>query len=265
MHQWHDDVIWLWAWLSKEDVSRAATALLVCITAWYAWLTSRMTRSMSLQTRAMVQPVLGIMLYQNKDEAYPKGRWKAKNLGEKPIILIDIRLECRRHPKVFHEEYMLYQRHVLPPGEPIDFEFDFTKKFLDDQGRGWFSPGMESFNIEIVAADISEQVILTYRMFLYTQSLSVKKGMPTRVRWRILSDPTRYFYRRMKMRIERWLKIDEFSRLRKADARKADAAEVVVLKPEASTKRERKRRRTQTSASPEEKPSQPDNDSRDGQ
>jgi len=176
MHQWHDDVIWIWAWLSKEDVSRVATALLVCVTAWYAWLTSRMTRSMSLQTRAMVQPVLGIMLYQNKDEAYPKGRWQAKNLGEKPVVLIDIRLECRRDSRVFHEEYMLYQRHVLPPGESIAFEFDFTKKFLDHQGRGWFSPGMESFNIEIVAADISEQVILTYRMFLYSQSLSVKKG-----------------------------------------------------------------------------------------
>jgi hypothetical protein len=103
---------------------------------------------------------------------------------------------------------------------------------------------MESFNIEIVAADISEQVILTYRMFLYSQSLSVKKGMPTRVRWRILSDPTRYFYRRMKMRIERWLKIDEFSRLRKADAKKANAVEEVVLKPETSTKRKRERRHT---------------------
>jgi hypothetical protein len=217
--------------MAKEDVSRVATVLLVVVTVWYAWLTSRMTRSMSLQTKAMVQPVLGIEMSQNKDEPYPKGRWQAKNLGEKPIVVIDVRLECRRDSRICHEEYMMYRNHVLPPREMIAFNFDFTKKFLDEQGRGWFS-GSESFNVEIVTADISEQVILTYRMHLYWQSLSVKKGMPGRVRWRIFSDPTRYFYRRQKMRIERWLKIDELSRLRKAEAKKPIETGVVILEPE---------------------------------
>lgn len=260
MRQWHDYVTWAWTWLSKEDVSRVATILLVFITGWYAWLTSRMTRSMGLQTKAMVQPVLGLELDQNKDEVNPKGRWKAKNLGEKPVILIDIRLECRRGPKVFHNEYITYQRHVLPPGEPIAFEFDFTERFLDVQGWGAFIPGMESINLEIVAADISEQVILTYRMFLHWQSLSVKKGMPFRVRWRILSDPTRYFYGLMKLRVQRWLKIDELSRLQKA----AEKANPSVVSVEFPTKGQRKRRRTQTSPSLKEKSTQPDNDPRNG-
>jgi hypothetical protein len=163
----------------------------------------------------MVQPVIGIEMSKNKDEPYPKGRWQAKNLGEKPVVVIDLRLECRRNLRVFHEDYMFYQNHVLPPGDEIAFDFDFTKRFLDEQGRGCFSPGMESINIEIVTADLSKQVILRYRKYLYWQSLSVRNGMPSRVRWRIWSDPVRFFYRRQKMRIQRWLKIDEFSRISK--------------------------------------------------
>ena len=221
LHSLHEHWLWLWDWLTKQGASRG-TVMLVFITAWYAWLTSRMTRSMSLQTKAMVQPVLGLEMYQNKDEPHPKGSWLAKNLGDKPVVLIDMRLECRRDSKTFHEQYVFYQDHVLPPGEQVTFNFDFTKSFLDEQGRGWFSPGMESFNIEIVATDLSEQVVLTYRMFLYWHSLSVRKGMPARVRWRRWSDPTRYLYRRQKMRIERWLKIDELSRLRKAQEKKLD-------------------------------------------
>jgi len=221
LHSLHEHWLCVWDWLTKQGASRA-TVMLVFITAWYAWLTSRMTRSMSLQTKAMVQPVLGLEMSQNKDEPYPKGRWQAKNLGEKPVVLIDLRLECRRDSRILQEGYMFYRNHVLPPGEQIAFEFDFTKRFLDEQGRGWFSHGMESFNIEVVAADISEQVVLTYRMSLYWQSLSVRKGMPARVRWRIWSDPMRYFYRRQKMRVQRWLKIDELSRLRKNEEKQAD-------------------------------------------
>jgi ABC-type proline/glycine betaine transport system ATPase subunit len=120
---------------------------------------------------------------------------------------------------------------------------------------------MESFNLEIVAADISEQVTLTYRMFLYTQSLIVKKGMPARVRWRILSDPTRYFFRRMTARVERWLKIDDLSLMRKTE----EKAKSVVPGLASPSKRRTNQKRAQTSASREEKSSQPNNGSRDGQ
>ena len=190
MHSLYEHWLWLFDWLTKQGAARATviqvfiTSILVFITAWYVILTRRMAMAMNRQTRAMIQPVLSIDFDIEKDEFFPKGRFEVKNLGAQPLLLLDMRLKCRRENMVmFDDGYMIYERHILPPGGQIASKFDFTERFKQ-MGVTWWSPGIATFNLEVVASDLSEEIVLTYRSYAHVKDLRVTKGTPLRVHWK---------------------------------------------------------------------------------
>lgn len=195
MRELHEGWLWVWNWLTKEGASRA-TVILVFITAWYALLTHRMARAMNRQTRAMIQPVLSVDFRIEKEEFLPKGSFTVKNLGVQPVLLLDTRLRCRRDGIVFFKEHAMYERHILPPQDFVTFNFDFTEEFRRIGVQTW-SPGMCSFNLEAVASDLSEEMILRYDSSAYWRTLTVKSGMPLRLRWKFLYSYFRQRYYRI--------------------------------------------------------------------
>ena len=189
-HEW----LRLWLWLRGENASRA-TVILVFITAWYAFLTHRMAKAMNRQTRAMIQPIISMDFVVEKDEPYPKGRFTVKNLGSQPMLLLDMRLQCRRENILIFETYNMYERHILPPDDQIAFNFDFTERYTK-KGVLWWSPGCCTFYLEVVVSDLAEEIILTYGNSAYWGILTMKNGMPLRVRWKFFSSfITQRYYR----------------------------------------------------------------------
>jgi len=193
MHSLYEHWLWLWVWLTNQGAARA-TVILVFITAWYAYLTFRMAKAMNRQTRALMQPVISVDFNIDKKEFYPKGGFRVTNQGAQPVLLLDMRLECRLNGLMLFDEYLFYERHILPPNDDIGFKFDFLNRY-EKKGMKVFSPGMASFNLQVVASDIGEEVILAYRKFSYWDVLTVKKGLPLRVRWKNIASffKQRYF------------------------------------------------------------------------
>jgi hypothetical protein len=185
----------VWLWLLRDNASRT-TVLLMVITGIYAYLTRKMAKAIAHQTRAMIQPIVSIEFFIEKEESFPKGRFEVKNLGAQPFLLLDMRLECRRAKMLMFEEYKVYERHILPPQDVIKFSFDFTERFRRE-GVMWWSPGLAGFNLQVVASDLSEEMVLTYRNFSYWKVLTVQRYMPLRVRWKFLSSPLRQWYYRI--------------------------------------------------------------------
>ncbi len=151
------------------------------ITGWYAWLTYRMAEAMNRQTRAQIQPILEIDISVGKEEFYPKGSFRVKNSGTQPALIRHMRMICRRDRAEEYEEYLMYERHLITPNDSIGFDFDFTKK-LTDRGFAWWSPGICSFNLWVVASDLSGDVSLTYVRNQNWQTLNVSTGIPWWVR-----------------------------------------------------------------------------------
>ena len=216
MHRLHEDWLWVWNWLTKEGASRA-TVILVFITAWYALLTYRMAKAMNRQTSAMIQPVLSIDFRFDNSDPYPRGNFSVKNLGAQPVLLLDMRMNSKRDNIVAFEEYGMYERHIMPPADDISFRFDFTDKFQKEGFHSW-SPGVCTYNLEVVASDLSEEVILAYRCYAYGRFFSVKKGMPLRVRWKFVYAYFRQRYYRVlyKFRPPRLMLAPDESAKRKA-------------------------------------------------
>jgi hypothetical protein len=138
MHYLHQHWLWLFDWLTKQGASRA-TAILVFVTAYYAFLTYRMSQTMARQTRAMVQPVLHVKVRASEDESYPKGSFVMKNVGTQPILLLDIMLSCSMNGKTAFERYELWDEHILPPGHELEPIFDFTRMFERQGVQTWSS------------------------------------------------------------------------------------------------------------------------------
>ena len=180
MHFLHEQWLWVWDWLRKDGGTRA-TVLLVFITGWYAWLTYRMAKAMNRQTRAQIQPILEINIRVGKEEFYPKGSFTVKNLGTQPALVRHMRMTCRLDGVEEYDEYLMYERHLMTPDDFLSFSFDFTEKFTK-RGIRWWTPGICSFNLWVVASDLSEDVTLTYVGNQYWKTLSVSKGMPWWVR-----------------------------------------------------------------------------------
>jgi len=196
MHRLYEDLLRLWAWLSKEDVSRVATGLLVFITAWYAILTYRMAKAMNRQTNAMIQPVLSMDFRIEKEEFYPKGSFDIRNLGAQPALLLDTRLRCYREGTTLFHKYEMYERHILPPQDRLGFNFDLTEDFRK-AGFTWWTPGICSYTLEVVASDLSQDIVLAYSRSAYWQTLRVEKGMPIRVWWKFFYGYIRSRYYRI--------------------------------------------------------------------
>jgi hypothetical protein len=208
MHYLLDHWYRLWVWLLENSASRA-TAILVFITGLYAVLTWRMTRAVARQTRAMIQPV-ALLEFHWKEERYnPASYFEIKNLGTQPMLLLDIKLCCgcgRPQGKSFTEHYTLWDEHIIPPGESLCPQFDF-KPQLEKEKLSW-SPIFLSYALEVVASDLSKQVVLTYRNIPVLSIVNVDKGMPLAVRWRYALKPFAWRYRRLWYRFRR-LKIGE--------------------------------------------------------
>jgi hypothetical protein len=180
----------LFRWLSDNSAAHS-TAILVLITGWYAILTHRMAQAMNFQTRALVQPVLTMHI----DAGGAFGKFEVKNLGNQPSTILDMRLNCRFNDIILHDHYLMYERHIVPPGESVEFSFDFLQRILKIVGT--WPGGLATFNLEVVATDLSQQVVLTYKTYEHSAYLTVVKGMPLRVRWRFFSAPFRQRYWRI--------------------------------------------------------------------
>jgi len=180
MHFLHEEWLWAWHWLTGENGTRA-TVLLVFITAWYAWLTYRMAKAMNRQTRAQIQPILEIEISVLKDDYEPKGSFTVKNIGTQPALIRRLRMTSHREGVEVFDEYMMYERHLMTPNDVLSFKFDFMKDFTE-KGFTWWTTGVCSFNLWVVASDLSGDVTLTYIKNQFWSTLSVRNGMPWFVR-----------------------------------------------------------------------------------
>jgi hypothetical protein len=198
MHFTLDHWYRLWTWLLENSASRA-TAVLVFIAGLYAILTWRMTRAVARQTRAMIQPVALLEFHWKQEKYYPASYFEIKNLGTQPLLLLDVKLWCSccmQERKSFTEHYTLWDEHIIPHGKSLCPVFDFKRRFENDK-LAW-SPVFLSYSLEVVASDLSKQVVLTYRNIPVLSIVNVDKGMPLSVRWRYLVKRYRRFLYRFK-------------------------------------------------------------------
>jgi hypothetical protein len=194
MHTLHDHWLRLFAWFIQDGASRA-TFCLVVITAWYAYLTWRMAKAMARQTRALVQPIVTLDIAT--DQFYPQGRFTVGNVGTQPFIVLDMRIVCRIEEVKKHQDFMMYERHILPPSDSVSFTFDFLKSYQED-GFTTFMGGGVVANIAVVVADLGEQNIQTYQMYTYWKTLTMKRGLPWRVRRKNWAAPFKQWYWRFR-------------------------------------------------------------------
>jgi hypothetical protein len=192
----YDQWLRLFSWLTKDSAAHS-TALLVLITAWYAVLTSRMSRAMERQTRALVQPVLHLKVCTQKDDPYPKGSFTISNVGTQPAMLLDIELFCRYNGKSETENYSLWDQHILSPGRELEPLFDFTDHFTK-RGTTLWSPGWVSYQLKVTASDLSKTVALTYRNLPVLAVTNMDSGIPLLVRWRYFKRSARWKWQAFK-------------------------------------------------------------------
>ncbi len=169
-----------WSWLLANGASRA-TAILVFITGAYATLTWRMATAIARQTRSMIQPVALLDFHWEQERYYPSSYFEVKNLGSQPFLLLDMKLECHFRGKHFIEHYVLWDEHIVPPGTSLCPVFDFKPQL--EKEIPWSSVEL-SYSLEVVASDLSKQVVLTYRNIPVLHIVNVHKGMGLSVRWR---------------------------------------------------------------------------------
>jgi len=201
MHSILDHWYKLWDWLLANSASRA-TVILVFITGFYAILTWRMTKAIARQTRAMTQPVALLEFHWKEEKYHPAGYFEIKNLGGQPLLLLDVKLSCRMiGGRNFTEHYILWDEHIIPPGESLRPQFDFKRLFEKDDLR-WNSSDL-AYWLEVVASDLSKEVILTYSNVPVLSVVNVHKGMPRSVRWRYFVKPFAWRYRRLVYRFRR--------------------------------------------------------------
>jgi hypothetical protein len=192
MHYIVDGWRGVWNWLLANNASRA-TGLLVFITGLYAFLTWRMTTAITVQTRAMIQPVALLEFHWEQEPFYPASYFEIKNRGSQPLLLLDVKLWCGLQGKDFTEHQTLWDEHIIPPGESLRPQFDFKRRF-ELANLSWSSNDL-SYLLEVVTSDLSKTVVLTYRNLPVFSIVNVSKGMPLPVRWRYFLKPfmSRYY------------------------------------------------------------------------
>lgn len=187
----------LWAWLLANSAG-----ILVFITILYAILTWRMAKAVARQTRAMIQPVALLKFHWKEEECYPVSYFEIKNLGTQPFLILDIKLLCYMNDRrrSFTEHYTLWDEHIIPPGESLCPQFDFKSQF-EKEKLPWRSDGL-SYSLDVVASDLSKQVVLTYRNIPVLAIANVHKGKSLSVRWRYFLKPFAWRYRRFLYRFK---------------------------------------------------------------
>jgi hypothetical protein len=185
----------LWFWLLENSASRA-TVILVIITTVYVILTWRMTNAIARQTRALIQPVASLEFLWTGKQYSPVGCFEIKNLGVQPLLLLDVKLWCRIYNgREFTKHYTLWDEHIIPPGKSLTPQFDFMTIF-EKEKLLWDSDWM-SYSLEVVASDLSKQVVLTYQNIPVLHVVNVRRGMPLSVHWRYLLKPFASRYKRL--------------------------------------------------------------------
>jgi len=133
------------------------------------------------------------------------GYFEVKNLGTQPLLLLDVKLACHfrhmGHFRSFTNEDMVWDEYIIPPGGSLRPEFDFKRQF-ERENLQWSVMGL-SYSLEVVASDLSKQIVLTYRNIPVVGLVSVSKGMPLSVRWRYFLKPFNIHYRRLLYRFTR--------------------------------------------------------------
>jgi hypothetical protein len=142
-------------------------------------------------------------IYWEEERYYPASYFEIKNLGTQPLLILDIKLWCgcgMPHGKSYTEHFTLWDEHIIPPGKSLCPQFDF-KSQLERDKVAW-SPMFLSYSLEVVASDLSKQVVLTYRNIPVLSIVNVDKGMPLSVRWRYFVKPFAWRYRRLLSRFK---------------------------------------------------------------
>jgi len=189
----------LWGWLLANNASQA-TGLLFFITGVYCFLTWRMAKAVARQTRAMIQPVVLLAFHWQNEEWYPASSFEIKNLGSQPLLLLDVNLWCGLFgKKQFRDHQTLWDEHIIPPGESLRPMFDFKGRF-EKEKLLWSSDEL-SYSLQVVASDLSRQVVLTYWNIPVMNIVHVRKGMPLLVRWRYVLKPFFRLYHRILYRV----------------------------------------------------------------
>jgi hypothetical protein len=163
-----------------------------------------MANAIARQTRAMIQPVALLEFQWANQKCYPLGYFTVKNLGTQPLLLLDAKLSCylnvARHHRHFTEHYILWDEHIIPPGESLCPKFDFRPKL--EKEKVWWDWMVLSFSLDVVTSDLSKQVVLTYRNIPVLGVANVRKGMPLSVRWRYFLKPLAWRYHRLRNRFK---------------------------------------------------------------
>jgi hypothetical protein len=193
----------LWAWLIADNGVRALV-ILVVITGWYAFLTWRMAKAIARQTRAMIQPVVQLSFHFEERNFYPVGYIEVKNVGTQPLLVLDVELSCNLNNMMYRkhltESFELWDEHIVPPGDSLRPMFDFKRRF---EGEKWqWDTDSLSYGLDVVAADLSKQVVLRYVSIPFLGVSYVHKGMPLSVRWRYFVKPFTRQYRRLLYRFK---------------------------------------------------------------
>ena len=189
----------LFAWLSANGAGRATT-LLLFVTAWYVVLTSRMTKAISTQTRAMLQPELTLSVNWNGEAYGPIGSFVIKNDSSHPIIVLDAFCSCVAGKVPFTRTYEGLDEYVIAPGRSLEPVFDFKRR--------WIESGVQDatggFEICVVACDLGRAIHLEYRLWPVLGIRTCRLRYPPRVRLRYMKRNIAWKYRSAKC----WLNLE---------------------------------------------------------
>src|SRR5258708_7140550 len=201
-----DRISKLWAWLISDSANRAATVILVFVTCWYVILTRRMAKAIDHQIRAQIQPVVLLQFHWKENGYAPTGYFEIKNLGTQPLLILDVKLTMNlwcgiMESKRFTDSYILWDEQLIPPGESLRPKFDFRRQLEQDK-LSW-EAGRLSYSLEVVASDLSKQVVLRHCNIPVLSIVNVRKGMPLSVRWRYFLKPFNHLYPDLRSRFAR--------------------------------------------------------------
>ncbi|MGD0800463.1 MAG: hypothetical protein ABR906_04025 [Terracidiphilus sp.] len=186
----------VWDWLNANGASHV-TVILGVVTGLNVLLTWWMAKAIARQTRAMIQPVVNLEFHWKNEEKYnPESYFEIKNLGSQPLLVIDVKLYCGLDGGRWHytDHQTLWDEHIIPPGGSLCPRFNFNRIFERDK-LSWSLERL-SYSLEVVVADLSKSIKLTYFNLPILSIVNVHKGMSLSVRWRYFLKPfKRHYYR----------------------------------------------------------------------
>jgi hypothetical protein len=192
-------------WLSQGQNATIAlviaTIALVLVTAWYAYLTHRMSKAVLTQARAMLQPVLALQMQYTGGSFAPNGCFEIRNLGTQPVVLLDVRLRCFPWgAKSIQDVCDGLVDNIVPP-EGIKRGFDFSQEL----GSAQKAQGAYSYELLVVASDVGRQVVVEYGYLPVLEMHTCRRGEPLRVKLRYAARRLKHWYYRWQRRLSRGL------------------------------------------------------------